>query len=70
MTDDVAAIVLRNNYLQSLAISLGETRGLADLGFQTPADASRSKTPSCSTAPSSYCPPMPKSPNAGRSASR
>jgi glutamate dehydrogenase len=35
MTGDVAAIVLRNNYLQSLAISLGETRGLADLGFQS-----------------------------------
>ncbi len=35
MTEDVGHAVLRNNYLQSLAISLGETRGLADLGFQT-----------------------------------
>jgi len=35
MTDDVALAVLRNNHLQSLAISLGEKRGLADLGFQT-----------------------------------
>ncbi|WP_088348199.1 MULTISPECIES: NAD-glutamate dehydrogenase [Rhodomicrobium] len=35
MTDDVAETVLRNNYLQTLAISLGESRGLADLGFQT-----------------------------------
>ncbi len=35
MTDEVAHAVLRNNYLQSLAISLGEKRGLADLGFQT-----------------------------------
>ena len=34
MTDDVAETVLRNNYLQTLAISLGEMRGLADLGFQ------------------------------------
>ncbi|NJM33611.1 MAG: NAD-glutamate dehydrogenase [Rhodomicrobium sp.] len=34
MTDDVAETVLRNNYLQTLAISLGERRGLADLGFQ------------------------------------
>jgi len=34
MTEEVAASVLRNNYLQTLAISLGETDGLADLGFQ------------------------------------
>jgi glutamate dehydrogenase len=33
MTDDVARLVLRNNYLQSLALSLSEQRGLADLGF-------------------------------------
>jgi glutamate dehydrogenase len=34
MTDDVAALVLRNNYLQSLALSLAERRGLEDLGFE------------------------------------
>jgi len=34
MTDEVAHDCLRNNYLQSLAISLGARRGLADLGFQ------------------------------------
>ncbi|MGD9866383.1 MAG: NAD-glutamate dehydrogenase [Hyphomicrobiales bacterium] len=34
MTEDVARACLRNNYLQTLAISLGERRGLADLGFQ------------------------------------
>jgi glutamate dehydrogenase len=34
MTDAVAASVLRNNYLQPLAISLAEKEGLADLGFQ------------------------------------
>ncbi len=34
MTDEVAAACLRNNYLQTLALSLGERRGLADLGFQ------------------------------------
>ena len=34
MTDDVAALVLRNNYLQTLALSLAERRGLEDLGFQ------------------------------------
>ena len=34
MTDDVAALVLRNNYLQPLALSLAQRRGLDDLGFQ------------------------------------
>ena len=34
MTDEVAALVLRNNYLQPLAISLTERRGLDDLGYQ------------------------------------
>jgi glutamate dehydrogenase len=34
MTDEVAALVLRNNYLQPLAISLAELRGLEDLGFE------------------------------------
>ena len=34
MTDEVAALVLRNNYLQTLAISLSERRGLGDLGFE------------------------------------
>jgi glutamate dehydrogenase len=33
MTDDVAQLVLRNNYLQPLALSLAERRGPADLGF-------------------------------------
>ena len=33
MTEDVAALVLRNNYLQTLALSLSEQRGFADLGF-------------------------------------
>ncbi len=31
MTDEVAALVLRNNYLQTLAISLAERSGLDDL---------------------------------------
>src|SRR4029077_7451627 len=34
MTDEVASLVLRNNYLQSLALSLAERRVLEDLGFQ------------------------------------
>jgi glutamate dehydrogenase len=34
MTDEVARLVLRNNYLQPLALSLAQRRGLEDLGFQ------------------------------------
>jgi len=34
MTGEVAALVLRNNYQQTLALSLVERRGLEDLGFQ------------------------------------
>ncbi|MGP0094907.1 MAG: NAD-glutamate dehydrogenase [Xanthobacteraceae bacterium] len=34
MSEDVAALVLRNNYQQPLAISLADQRGLEDLGFQ------------------------------------
>ncbi len=33
MTDEVGPLVLRNNYLQSLALSLAERRAPADLGF-------------------------------------
>ncbi len=34
MTEEVARLVLRNNYQQTLALSLAERRGLEDLGFQ------------------------------------
>jgi glutamate dehydrogenase len=33
MTDEVARLVLRNNYLQTLALSLSERRGAGNLGF-------------------------------------
>ncbi|MFN3686719.1 NAD-glutamate dehydrogenase [Salinarimonas sp.] len=33
MTEEVAGLVLRNNYLQSLALSLAERRGPGDIGF-------------------------------------
>ena len=33
MTEDVGSLVLRNNYLQTLAISLAERRGMEELGF-------------------------------------
>jgi glutamate dehydrogenase len=34
MTDEVAALVLRNNYLQTLALSLAERRAMEDFGFE------------------------------------
>ncbi len=34
MTSDVAGLVLRNNYLQTLALSLAQRRGMSDFGFQ------------------------------------
>ncbi len=34
MTDEVARLVLRNNYQQTLALSLAQRRGLEDLGFE------------------------------------
>ena len=34
MTDEVGELVLRNNYLQTLALSLTERRGVEDVGFQ------------------------------------
>ncbi|MDQ0510442.1 NAD-glutamate dehydrogenase [Ancylobacter amanitiformis] len=33
MTDEVGQLVLRNNYLQTLALSLAQRRGVGDLGF-------------------------------------
>ena len=35
MTDQVAELVLRNNYLQTLSISLTQRRGVEDFAFQT-----------------------------------
>jgi glutamate dehydrogenase len=34
MTDEVGYLVLRNNYQQTLALSLAERRGLEDMGFE------------------------------------
>ncbi len=34
MTDEVAHLVLRNNYQQTLALSLAERRGIEDIGFE------------------------------------
>ncbi|MCC8966965.1 NAD-glutamate dehydrogenase [Bradyrhizobium sp. Pear76] len=35
MTEEVGALVLRNNYLQTLALSLAERKGVAETGFLT-----------------------------------
>ena len=35
MTDEVGVLVLRNNYLQTLALSLAERKGVAETGFLT-----------------------------------
>ena len=35
MTDEVAEIVLRNNYQQTLCLSMTESRGVAELGYNT-----------------------------------
>ena len=35
MTDEVGTLVVRNNYLQTLALSLTERKGLAETGFLT-----------------------------------
>ena len=34
MTDEVAHLVLRNNYLQTLSVSMTEMRGMEDMGYQ------------------------------------
>lgn len=35
MTEEVGTLVLRNNYLQTLALSLAERKGVAEIGFLT-----------------------------------
>ncbi len=44
MTDEVAEAVLKNNYLQTLAVSLGRKRGLSDIEFQNRLMAALEKT--------------------------
>ena len=56
MTDEVAALVLRNNYLQTLALSLSEQRGLARSRLRAPADAHARRRRAGSTARSNTCP--------------
>jgi len=51
MTDEVGRLVVRNNYLQTLALSLAERKGLAETGFLTPPDAIASSSVASLTAP-------------------
>ena len=70
MTDEVAALVLRNNYLQTLALSLAERRGMEDFGLPATADADAGSQRASSTAPSSFCPTTWSSPSAPAARSR
>ncbi len=56
MTDEVASLVLRNNYLQTLALSLAERRGMEDFGFLQRLMQTLEARGNCSTARSSTCP--------------
>ena len=69
MTDEVGTLVLRNNYLQTLALSLAERKGLAETGFLHPPDADRSSSAASLTAPWNSCPTMQRSPSAPGAAS-
>ena len=68
MTDEVAALVLRNNYLQTLALSLAQRRGLEDLGFQQRLMQTLGAEAASSTARSSSCPTTWSSPSASAAA--
>ena len=56
MTDEVARLVLRNNYQQTLALSLAERRGTRGPRLPSAADARRWRRAAGSTARSSSCP--------------
>ncbi len=67
MTDEVARLVLRNNYQQTLALSLAQRRGLEDLGFQQRLMQTLECTAS-STARSNSCPTRWRWPSAASAA--
>ena len=56
MTEDVAALVLRDNYLQGQALSVAEARGAADARSAATADPRAGTRRTASTARSSFCP--------------
>ena len=69
MTDEVGALVLRNNYLQTLALSLAERKGVAETGFLAPPDAVARAARLAQTARWSSCPTTRRSPSAHGAAS-
>ncbi len=69
MTDEVGLLVLRNNYLQTLALSLTEAQGTAAIPAPAPADADAGSGRAGSTARSNICRATPFWPSA-RSAAR
>ena len=68
MTDEVAALVLRDNYLQGLALSLEEHERVERLRPARCGSCASSSARSGSTAPSSSCPTTRRSPRARRRA--
>ena len=69
MTDDVAALVLRNNYLQPLALSLAERRGMEAFGFQQRLIQTW-RSAATWTVPSSICPTTRSLPSGGDARNR
>ena len=66
MTDEVAALVLRDNYLQSQAISVAEAQAPAPCSTARAASCARWSAPAGSTARSNSCPTTRRSPNGTR----
>ena len=66
MTDEVGALVLRDNYLQSQAISLHAVRRHRSASASTRTSSARSSSRACSTARSSTC----RAPRRSRTARR
>ena len=67
MTDDVAALVLRDNYFQTQALSMAGRLGARCCSTSRCASCASWKEPAGSTAPSSSCRPTTRSPSARRS---
>ena len=64
MTDEVARLVLRNNYQQTLALSLGAAARAGGPRLPAASDADAGERAACSTARSNSCPTTWRSPSA------
>ena len=69
MTDEVGRLVLRNNYLQTLALSLAQRRGAGRYRLRAAPHAALERRAG-STAQSSSCPTTPALAERARAASR